>query len=347
MNNVLIDWLSFTSKGNNPLDMADLIGLSDLPWQDLSGARGYRQRKYYDGISIHYDGQDNMGVWCEMSGKGCRAFETHSTKDWMQLLPVVCAKYHVTRLDIAYDDRCEKGSGLLDIGTILNDTDSGEWVSKTEYWQTIRSSKGRSCEFGSPQSKVRLRIYDKAAERNIDDEHWVRVELQLRDERASAFLAVMNSSIGNTFAGVVLNYLRFVDPDPHDNNKWRWPMKPYWEKFIEDSKRISLWIAPGTDYNEARCRNFVVNQCGNAIAACIEMYGLSAFNTMINARKISPNPKYKVMVDSYFRQQHIREDEDTSQFRLIMEQRKNPLYQYDPEIEKALVDAASNEKFPF
>jgi len=55
-----------------------------------------------------------------------------------------------------------------------------------------------------------VRIYDKAAERGFTDgQHWVRIELQLRDGRAAEFSKIP-MDIGEAFAGVLLNYLRYA-----------------------------------------------------------------------------------------------------------------------------------------
>lgn len=185
---VLYDWLSFTTKRSNPYYIVDLLGMKDVPWQMTKGARGYRDRLYFNAISIHFNGRDDMGVWCEMSGQGCRAFESLSTLEgdkWQALFAVIVAEnMNITRLDVACDDH----SGMLDINEIIQDTRNKEYVSKSDYWEILESSKGQSLQFGSPQSDTLIRIYDKARERNCPEgEHWIRVELQLRRDRAIAF----------------------------------------------------------------------------------------------------------------------------------------------------------------
>lgn len=185
---VLYDWLSFSTKRSDPWYITDLLGMKDVPWQLTKGARGYRDRLYFNAISIHFNGRDDMGVWCEMSGQGCRAFETLSTLDgdkWQELFATITAEnMNITRLDVAYDDH----SGVLDINEIIQDTRKKEYVSKSDYWEIIESAKGQSLQFGSPQSDTLIRIYDKARERNcLEGEHWIRVELQLRRDRAIAF----------------------------------------------------------------------------------------------------------------------------------------------------------------
>lgn len=293
-NIVLYDWLSFTSKIHSPDELIEALGLSHVPWTITKGARGYQDRKYFSCISIHYNGRADMGVWVEMSGQGCRTFETLSAVGWEGLFSFIRENgLKITRLDVAYDDH----TGILNIREIVNDTQSGMYVSKSDYWETVLSSKGSTVQIGSPQSKVLIRIYDKAAERGKTDQHWIRCEMQFRDDRATQFTKIP-LPIGKAFAGVLLNYLRYVEPDV-DSNKWRWPMRDYWANLVQDAERISVYQAPGMEYNEERCRRYVINQAGNAIDACIQMYGIDAFQDMIENRQVMPNPKYNMIIQQH------------------------------------------------
>ena len=62
---------------------------------------------------------------------------------------------------------------------------------------------------------------------------------------------------------------------------------------------ISIYTAPGLEYNVDRCREYVVNQAGNAIDCLIKIYGLNEFRTMIDNRSTSTNPKYENLVQQY------------------------------------------------
>ena len=123
-NIVIYDWLSFTSKQLSPDQIISALGLSHLPWVETKGSRGYKRKKYYSSINIHYDGRDDMGVWCEMSGQGCRSFETLSKlfldgDGWVRLFRWITEnECKLTRLDVAYDDH----SGILPVGDIVQDT---------------------------------------------------------------------------------------------------------------------------------------------------------------------------------------------------------------------------------
>lgn len=185
---ILYDWLSFSCKRSNPYYVVDLLGLSDIPWQVIKGVHGYRDRLFFNHISIHFNGRPDMGVWCEMSGQGCRAFESLSTLEgdkWSTLFSMIVSEnLNITRLDVAYDDH----TGTLDIDRLIQDTRNQEYVSKSDYWEITESSKGQTLQFGSPQSDTLIRIYDKARERHCPEgEHWIRCELQLRRDRAIAF----------------------------------------------------------------------------------------------------------------------------------------------------------------
>ena len=293
-NLVIYDWLSFTSKVHTPDQLIAALGLSHVPWTETKGARGYRDRKYFSCISIHYNGRSDMGVWVEMSGQGCRTFESLSKVGWEGIFSFIRDNgLKITRLDVAYDDH----SGILNIREIASDTQAGMYISRSDYWETVLSSKGTTVQIGSPQSKVLIRIYDKAAERGKTDEHWIRVELQLRDDRAVQFTKIP-LPIGQAFSGVLLNYLRYVEPGD-DSNKWRWPMTGYWFNLVQDAEKISIYQTPGMEYNEERCKNYVINQAGNAIDACIQMYGLYEFEKMIQERKTAPNPKYEQLIQQH------------------------------------------------
>ncbi len=296
---ILYDWLSFTTKRSDPYYIVDLLGMEDVPWQMTMGARGYKNRLYFNCISIHFDGREDMGVWCELSGQGCRAFETLSQLEgdkWQALFQAITAGHmNITRLDVAYDDH----SGTLDMDEMIQDTRQKEYVSKSDYWEIMESSKGQTIQFGSPQSDILIRIYDKARERNCPaGEHWIRCELQLRRERAIAFTR-LGLSIGESYCGVVINYLRFVDPMDGDRNKWRWPIKPYWGEFLSHANAIRLYEAPGLEYNLDRCEQYVIRQAGNAIDAYIQIRGVSGFLEDLKHRTTMRNPKYDRLVQEY------------------------------------------------
>lgn len=295
---ILYDWLSFTSKQSDPGYFVELLGLEHLPWQITKGARGYQDRYYFNCISIHYNGREDMGIWCEMSGQGCRAFEDLTTLPgkWDDLFARIMAlDLNITRLDVAYDDH----TGTLDMDRIVQDTRHKEYVTRTDAWSILESNKGQTVVLGSEKSDILIRIYDKARERNCpEDEHWIRCELQLRRDRAKSFVQLA-LPIGQAYSGVVMNYLRYVDPLDGDTNRWRWPIKEYWGNMLSYASAISIYQAPGLEYNLDRCEKYVIGQAGNAIDAYIQCVGLDSFLESLKTRKTMRNPKYERMVNEF------------------------------------------------
>ena len=300
MNTVIFDWLSLTTRIHSVNDLISILGLSSetVVWETVKGAHGYRDRLYFGGISLHYNGRDDMGIWLEMSGQGCRSFETYGTGDYAALFELALDEpedVHITRLDVAYDDH----SGILDIGEICDDVRAGNYVSRFRGWQVVDGSDGQSVTLGSRSSEVLVRIYDKAAERGLEDgSHWVRCELQLRRDRALEYVK-LGSAAGDSFRGVLLNYLRFVEPCGDDTNKWRWPMRDYWSDLVGDAARISVYARPGVEYNLGNLCNFVVEQAGNAIKTYTMIFGWYDLQQALKERRSQLSPTYRRLIDDY------------------------------------------------
>lgn len=305
----LIDWLTFTLKGSTVDQAKALIGMHDcaINWEALGGCNGYPQSEIYNGIRIMYGASDEMGICINMSGTGCRSFETFGMGDWMKLFDILVSlgdNVNITRIDLAFDDH----TGVLDIQRIKMDTDDRNYTSKFRKWFIEYNSEGGMCLwYGSPQSKIRCRIYDKAQERGIEDQHWIRVEIQLRDGNADSAVRYIHSGmpVGTVFVGVMRNYLQFrevqLDDDgkPFDSNKSRWPIAEYWEKFLDDAAPLTLWVKPGSEYNLSHLQRFVIDQAGNAISCFVAVYGyatLKDYLVQYKPRHKLP-AKYKLLID--------------------------------------------------
>lgn len=298
---VLYDWVSITSKIHSPQNLIDLLGFNDpaIVWEQVKGAHGYQDRLYWGSISIHYNGREDMGIWLEMSGQGCRNFETFGSGDYDSLFREVFDnpnEMNVTRLDVAFDDH----SGILDQAIICDDTRNHEFISRFRQVDVHYSTGGDSVTFGDRSSDLLIRIYDKAAERGyIDGRHWVRVELQLRRERAFDFLR-RGGDLGETFRGVLHNYLRYVDdPVSDDLNRWRWPMKSYWENLLQGVGKIQIFTKPGAEYNLYNLENFLFTQTAGAAFTYMQLKGPDDFIQRVKKSVVRLNPKYKDLIDRY------------------------------------------------
>lgn len=322
MENVfLVDWLTFVVRGSSLDNVKSLLGLWDSSmggschWEELGGCNGYPQSIWFNGIRLLYGASDEMGICVQMSGSGCRAYETFGAQDWNKLFsflvdPAFSELVHITRLDLAFDDH----SGLLDIDRLRADTDAGYYTAKFRWWKCEYGSEGTTLYYGSPQSKIRLRIYDKAAERDLDGEHWIRVELQLRDGNADSAVKYLVAGIpmDTVFSGVLRNYILFREPDYFDSNKSRWPIADYWLAFLDGACPLTLWVKPGCEYNLSNLQRFVVDQAGNAISCFVRIYGWENLAYFLETyKKVSDlPPKYKFLIDLAERSGGFEFDED-------------------------------------
>lgn len=306
-NLILIDWLTFTVKTDDPAAVKDLIGLRNVGWEKCEkGLNGYPEREFYGNISILYGASSEMGVCCNMSGQGCRTFESYSSVSWKSLIDRITHSDHikVTRMDAAFDDH----TGILDIDRIRSDVDDRLYVSRSRNSRITISDnqntdiRGISIEIGARSSDMLIRIYDKAAERGCTDgTHWIRIEMQMRDQIATGFVTGMIDSeyeFGTYFRGVLHNYLRFVT-EIEDSNKSRWPTADYWAELLDGVGKIRVWSSPGIDYNMLRLENFVLRQAGNAIETYVKILGWTALNVRLRERNVELPKKYKKLLHEY------------------------------------------------
>ncbi len=305
-NRLIFDWLSFSTRIHKPDEIMDLIGMRDCLWEILTSGNGYTHRHHFGGVSISFVDGDMSHVGgfylLEMSGQGCRTFETYGNGNYDNIFKLVrnesgkekkMQDVRLTRLDVAYDDM----TGVLDIDQICDKTRLQEFVSRIQRWESIYGSKGNSVNFGSKGSNVFIRIYDKARERGFtDSRHWIRCELQLRKENACGFVnKLLDNSLSALYTGVLKNYLSFREPS-EDSNKRRWDESPWWTAFINNAKAISVADKPGVVYNLSVCEKYVLTQPVGSIKTLIKIYGADEFIEMIRKAPNPKNPKYRRLV---------------------------------------------------
>lgn len=300
-NCIIIDWLAITFRDlKSPSEVLELLQLrDDITFQSMPGRYMYRYRLSFGGIHILYGhkNEDQDFPMLELSGQGCREFETYSALG-LETLLMLCTdskSYHLSRVDIAFDDH----TGVLDITQICKDTFDGNYCSRscvsTIYDEIRKRLHGFSVMFGVKSSDMYLRIYDKARERGLKDgQHWIRCELVLKQERAIEFVK-KPLPIGEKFRGAINNYLRFCVPNS-DSNKRRWETRQYWLDFIDNAEKISLFSKKEVDYNLSRLSRYVFHQAGNSIDTYIQCEGLINFLEQLVDRgsKLSPRHKYLI-----------------------------------------------------
>lgn len=233
-----------------------------------------------------------------MSGQGCRVFEEFGHGDYSKIFDEYFAESdntNITRLDAAFDDQDD----LIDFQRLCEDTKNEEFISRwrkglVEFgWP--RKSEGNTIYWGSKKSDFFARVYDKAKERGYDDgRHWIRFELQMRDEKAVEYLKTTYEP--KNVISVINHYIRFVDESFSDKNRWRWPIKEYWARFLADAAEVTLYAKPGTDYNMSNLRRYVLDSCGAGTRTYIQIVGIDRFLAELKEECIISNPKYKELL---------------------------------------------------
>lgn len=308
-NLVLIDWLSATFK--TPLIKSDdkktqleyaeqfvsAMGLDLGDFEVADGPNGKNNRLWLDGINIHLPSDNKDYCWLEMSGSGCRAFETYGNGNWNSLLEWCVYNTNIKRLDCAFDDH----SGILDMKQLVIDTYfNRSFVSRSHYHEVQLSfddrtgDEGTSIYHGRECSNILIRIYDKAAQLRRMDEKWNRVEIQMRNENAMEFAQkfLQDDSVGSLFRGVLAYYLRYCESSDSDSNRWRWPIASYWQVLIDNAESIKLLTTPGVEYNMTKLENYVIHQAGNSIWTYIQAFGYMTFRDKLE-KSLPPEIPFK------------------------------------------------------
>ena len=232
---VLLDYLTMTSRIHSERFFIDVLGLGSYTLMELPGRYGWSTRLYYRGISILYGGT-REDVCLEISGTGCRTVEEISgnTFDWFRF----CLQFqgdisrrdvNVSRLDIAGDDE----DGILNYHRMTLACRHRRYICKAR-WRMWTDGDEQAIYFGSPASDRRLRIYNKALEQHVEDRHWIRCEMQMRNDNAVSFLLnwFRVQDIGNCYAGVLRDFLRFTTSAPEGKNHARCLTSPWWDLFL-------------------------------------------------------------------------------------------------------------------
>lgn len=313
-NRILIDWFTFTTRKDSLSKIFDVIGISEDNFIDIhKGYNGYKSSLYFEGISICYDGSKwiddkgnlhDMGIMVNMCGKGCRAFEDNSEKTFKDLFEYIVARlddYNITRLDVAFDDFDQ----VLDINKIADDVFKKNYVSRfrniSVNWSRSEDIEGYTIYFGSEKSDLMYRMYDKKAEQKIIDDsmHWIRFEMQCRNIHAQTFVELIcqDFDVSEVFFNTLNNQLRFVVPSA-DSNKRRWAIAPYWEKFLQYKGVMSLYKAPGQEYDDDNVINYL-NTYSAALYTLCSAYGIEFLLHFLKKRSFYKfNSKYESFLNS-------------------------------------------------
>lgn len=287
-NRVLIDWLAWTLKVVDPHEAIRLSGLDCLEFSAASGGgMGYKSSLRSGNVVVFYDGNEGMGCHISMSGQGCRQYEAFKDTQhcWYQLLHnLKSIDVKFSRIDLAIDnvdgclqlDKLESAirtkhirsrfkKGLLNEG--LNLTDSTDQLGKTIY-------------LGSPQSRLKIRFYDKAAQLQIKS-HWVRCELQCMAERASEVVKHLLKSVevGTIAVAALNNCFAVINLD--DSNKSRCSLQEWWSTWITTTDKLRLTATKGIRLVDETIQH-IKKQYSASFAMIKKFLGVASFHDFMH-----------------------------------------------------------------
>jgi phage replication initiation protein len=251
-NRIIIDWLKITY-----LDIVDpTIAIERLGLKPDSfvirptGGNGYKSATAYGGITVMFDGTPQMGVHVNISGEGCRLYESHYDKNpWLDLLTESLSfNANFPRIDIAHDNV----DGSLSLDLLHQDIDAhnvrtrfkrGKKTEDITYHDEDLAPIGKTINLNkSRQSLIFPRFYDKAAQYGLSG-HWVRAEIELKNERSKEAIKhlVSGMPIGEMFFSILNNCFSIVNRD--DSNKSRCSIKAWWLNWLETTQKLKLTVA--------------------------------------------------------------------------------------------------------
>lgn len=332
---ILVDYFSFTVSvsqitgyavrydGDLFADICERFLLDGLQFEERGGYHGYIKSWWYNGITIAYDppgreyGQTTVHV--NMSGSGCRTFETLNPKlewsAWIRDLRSAYSTFHISRIDIACDT-----FNVLDVSVIQ------KWTRKEWYksqWRTYLIQEGsaeNSVVWGSAKSDFRLRIYDKTLERRrvMEDpaqvpDGWVRAEFQLRNDAAYSFIRdwLATDDISAAYFGIMRNQLVYTK-NYDGKNADRMTAASWWSKFLGNYERIKMAYPGGVEYNLQNLEKYLFHQAASSIKTYLHYTGGDAKPLLagIQGAKMNDRQWEMLKLEIPKREAYLRQVED-------------------------------------
>lgn len=269
-NRILIDWIAFTT--DLEFELLDIIDINP-EWLELDkGMLGYKSMSLEEATRIKWlkDGNSDMGHHYIISGQSCRLLEGLG----INLLDILknineISTINVTRLDIAMDLLHNKN--LLKSIIDAYNLDNYKAKAKSSNIIVSKGSNGRvgtTINFGSRQSAVLIRIYDKAAECDLEVD-WVRIEVECKDKKYNNKIIenIRNLGLSATYKAIINNYLAFLEYK--NKNVSRSKVAKWWQEIIDSTEKIKLYEAPELKSLD-EVKRWLINQTSASFATVLQ-----------------------------------------------------------------------------
>lgn len=243
---------------------------------------GYIGRYSIDQIQIYESvPDDNRGILIELSGQGCRQFESflqQQQRSWLEFLKD-CFAYqaNITRIDIAVNDYKE----ALPLKRMLHKMERKEYKSKFKtshfHWGTQvdeltdkTKASGISLYFGSMQSDFYMCFYQKNYE-IAKKKHLKVCEVPIKNRYELRFSGNKSDQIVHQLTdppspidicdlvfGYMKEYITFLLPSKAKNKK-HWLVYPAWSLFLGGVSKINFVTDP-KEISFERTKTWLQNQ---------------------------------------------------------------------------------------
>ncbi len=197
-----VDWLEGTFKKGSPVNLPSILSQN---YVETKAFNGYTTASLYSDKRVLMSNPDRpeMGNHIVWNGEACGLCPIAPENLIAYLFK---AGFSFTRIDFAIDlINCN-----IDPAQATEEITNGRVKTRAQqfpFWADAKG-KGYTQYIGKKASEVYARIYDKAAEMGIKQDH-TRVELVVRHGRANhAAFAVSN---GSDFRGMVLSFVNFEE----------------------------------------------------------------------------------------------------------------------------------------
>lgn len=306
-----VDWLSFTVPDASIEEVITIVGGE---WfESETGFRGYP----VGWMSV----QGRQGVGKIGTGAPRNLREVHVdlsagiVSSWNEdkikavLQWIFLQSGHLTRLDIALDDR----DATVSVAQVRQAVEAGQAVTRSEKFQAVSASSLRRGEstgdtlyFGSRESQTMLRVYDKRLElQHKGREDWqtygVRWELEFKKDRAhacaKALLYLDPEDCRSFLVGVLRSYVDFRDTtrDATAWEKYRAPLLSWWAALTEGFQKCRLAVEQ-VQHTIEQVKQWLARSIGPMLAVVYKVAGPSFLHEVICAGQQRWRSKHRALL---------------------------------------------------
>lgn len=329
MNSVGIDWLRFSLPNTAFLDFLEFFQLNflDLQFSEIEGRSFKKYVSYFaDGAAVHTDSIPNKRgeihgksgryiIDLSGSGLGNIAISSgHSPLDIVRYFNGI-VDFRCNRIDVAYDDfwnfiTPEKIAFKFKLGDCTTRWLKGSYITSFNKGKGTGNGYGddlgETCYLGTRASSSFMRVYDKLAqlkstgkEYPSDCHHWVRCELEIKKDRATALckeLSILDD--GLMLTAYLCSYLRgqidFKCEDGPSRVKRRETVS-WWFSFLQECGKYQMRIPkPARSIDQVDA--WLTRSAAPSLALILEKKGSAHLVEMVRQGSDRLTPKHLSML---------------------------------------------------